>query len=887
MLGRPERGDEALPPGPDWWSRLAPPVRFGVVAVGYLAGILVAAALAGDWDHDGMATALARTWIANGCLLAAMVWTVDLRERLLVTVSGVLGGLVGTRLVDGVGAVQLVGEIVGVLCAASLLPALVGRPVRLDRTRGVAALAVALLPAAVVAGAAYVGAGWPEPAATPWWRWALPGAAYYGGMLASAPAALTLAHLRTEPPLRRRWWEAAALAVVLAIVAAAVFGQDRDHVLSSPLRPFVVYPVLMWACVRFGAVGASVATAATLAGVLALSASARGPFGHAADAADRGGAAPGAVAALVLFFVTTPIVKLVLGALMRTASDREDRLRAAARREAVVGQRVRAGIEASPAGMAVLDRRNTILTANPALAEMLGHDRSSMRGKDLRDLVHPDDVPVLRPVLRQLRDGLGGTTTPVRYCRPDGSVVWTEQISTGLPGGEDRSELFVQVLDITARREVELALTRRATHDELTGLANRTLFLEHLARALAHRQRHGGVVAVLFCDLDRLKEVNDRHGHATGDAYIRSFAQRLRGAVRPDDVVARHSGDEFLVLLEDLNEDAEAASVATRIIAAATEPMQLGEVTWRGSVSVGVATSSEDTAPDALLARADVAMYRSKQRGRGGWGVVDDAAYDAVVLRSRLVHDLEAALADGSLELHYQPIIDLRSNRPAAVEALLRWRHPELGLLAAGQFLADVRTSRIMVPLGSWVLATACRDLKRMRELDPGSAPDRVFVNVCAAQVSDASFVHSVASAARAADVSLDSLCLEITESDLLEDERRVHRVVDTLAQEGCSWAIDDFGTGYSSINRLASLPVSVLKLDRSLVNDVGRSDRALGVLTAVADLGRSLGVVLVAEGIEREDQLEAVRSVGVHGGQGYLLGRPAPLAGARVIDVR
>ncbi len=455
----------------------------------------------------------------------------------------------------------------------------------------------------------------------------------------------------------------------------------------------------------------------------------------------------------------------------------------------------------------------------------------------------------------------------------------------------------------------ELAV--RALHDPLTGLLTRSALLEQLAHALARLHRHRGDVAVLFVDLDGLKRVNDTYGHGAGDALIRCCARSLRAVVRPSDTVARIGGDEFVVLLDELEEDqglSAGRAVAQRLLDALDAPCAVApDVMVHASGSIGIATASSrvpgggtsrtalgaaSTAgagttgagttstthryAEELLSRADAAMYEAKRSGRGQLRVFDEASHRAVTARRRLEVELRAALPDGQLRLHYQPIIDLRSGATSAVEALLRWAHPDGRLRSAGEFIDVAEQTGLLGEIDAWVIDEVCRQVATWDAALTRRAPERVFLNLSAAELSQPRLHQHLAAAAADHGVDPGRLVLEVTETGMLDAARSADTLT-ALDHLGCQLAIDDFGTGYSSLSRLVHLPAHVLKVDRSFLRELHRDQQSVAVIAAVLTLAHNLRKTVVAEGVEDAASLATLQDLGCDYAQGFHLARPQP----------
>jgi len=438
--------------------------------------------------------------------------------------------------------------------------------------------------------------------------------------------------------------------------------------------------------------------------------------------------------------------------------------------------------------------------------------------------------------------------------------------------------------DITEDRRVQAELARQATHDALTGLPNRVLMLRKTAEALERSRTTGQSVAVLFIDLDKLKHVNDTIGHAVGDQLIVAISRRLAAATRPSDLVARISGDEFTVLCEGLLDDQVALDIAERIRTAITGPVVLQGVEIEAGASVGVAMSTTDLlasespadAAVTLLRSADTAMYRAKQRGRGRSELFSDDMRAAARARQVLGAELEQALARGQFALLYQPIVSAQTGRTVAVEALLRWRHPVRGEIAPAEFLELAEESGLISPIGDWVLATAAADVANWISggiVDPRLA---LHVNASRRQLSDATFVDRTLSILREHSLDAGQLVLETSESALVETNPSVMRTVNALKRLGVRVAVDDFGAGHSSLAALRSFPADMLKLDGTLVRDVGRTDGADDpMVRSLIQLAHSLDLTVCAEWVSTEDHLQRLKVLGCDLLQGNRIAEP------------
>ncbi|HEX6460912.1 MAG TPA: bifunctional diguanylate cyclase/phosphodiesterase [Thermoleophilaceae bacterium] len=436
------------------------------------------------------------------------------------------------------------------------------------------------------------------------------------------------------------------------------------------------------------------------------------------------------------------------------------------------------------------------------------------------------------------------------------------------------------VLAATIERRITEAETRhQALHDPLTGLPNRALFRDRLQHALARSRRKDTTLAVLFLDVDNFKVVNDSLGHEAGDELLKVLAPRLAESVRVDDTVARFGGDEFVLLCEDVAEEEEAIEIAARVQQCFARPLQIAGAEHFVTASIGVAlpTPGHD-APDTLLRDADAAMYQAKERGRARFEVFDADMRASAVRRLQVEADLRRAVENGEMRLVYQPAIDIDSGRIVAVEALLRWHHPQRGIVPPLDFIPVAEESGLIVPLGDWVLREAMTKGVRWRQMArPGEPPLVVSVNLSVRQLAERDLAASVARAIEDTGVDPRQIALEITESVLVKDTVAVAATLHALEALGVRLVLDDFGTGYSSLGYVKRFPLSFLKIDRSFVAELGTSGRDAAIVSAIAEMSRALGARVVAEGVETEEQLRGARKLGCELAQGYLFSRPVP----------
>ncbi|HEX4906386.1 MAG TPA: EAL domain-containing protein [Acidimicrobiales bacterium] len=511
----------------------------------------------------------------------------------------------------------------------------------------------------------------------------------------------------------------------------------------------------------------------------------------------------------------------------------------------------------------------------------------SRRGVDFVQLLPPDEISVSTPATgpewepwreQAIASGIGCSwTRPIRDAQDlvYGAVILYRSDERE-PTETERTaiELGARLAAVAVHRARDAdQLAHAATHDTVTNLPNRRLFLERLRQAVARQERGAAAPSVLFLDLDRFKQVNDRAGHAAGDEVLRLLGARLQAVVRPTDVVARFGGDEFAVLCDETTDD-EAISVSERLLAAICEPLELAGRRHHLSASIGIATGRSNVSHDALVRRADVAMYRAKALGSGG--IVSFTSGMAESPRADLEHDLRRAIEADEIFVHYQPIVDLRTARWSGVEALARWRHPEQGWVPPTVFVTLAEEIGMAVRLGDSVLTRVCRDAARWAH-DPVMRHQGLGINVSGRQLADPRFVGSVQRQLQESGVAGNRFIVELTETTMMEEFESAMASVTALRSLGMSLAIDDFGTGHSTLARLRQFPAVGLKLDRSFIVELGEDERSADIVAAVVQLAHAVGMAVCAEGVETREQLAMVQRLGVDLAQGFLLGRPLP----------
>ncbi|HLX87020.1 MAG TPA: EAL domain-containing protein [Acidimicrobiales bacterium] len=526
----------------------------------------------------------------------------------------------------------------------------------------------------------------------------------------------------------------------------------------------------------------------------------------------------------------------------------------------------------------VVDSNRCFSWVSPSFTRSLGWSVQDFEKRPAGELLHPDDHQKLFLQAASNRDGMKLLRSEIRLRHADGSWRWFDATVTDHLSDPRVNGVVANLHDVTERRELEDELRHQAFHDSLTGLANRALFTDRLEHALSRQLRSVGALAVLLVDLDDFKAINDSLGHGAGDALLTQASARLESLVRGSDTVARLGGDEFAILLEDPSEDDGPEQVADRIVAAFAEPIVVEDRPLALSASVGVALRSPGTSADELVRNADVAMYVAKASGKGRSVSFESGMHVATQRRLELKNGLLEAINSGDqMELHYQPVVDLRTREAVGVEALLRWNHPRHGLVPPLDFLPLAEESGLIVPLGRWVLREAVTQLSAWRAAHPELHGLTMSVNVSGRQLDEPRFVDEVRSALEDAQLDPALLVLEITESVLMRDRDDVVALLHELKGLGVGLAIDDFGTGYSSLGYLRSFPVDVLKVDRSFVSGITDQSRQAALAEAVLRMGATLELQTVAEGVELEEQAGQLEHLGCPLAQGFLFARPLP----------
>ena len=539
-------------------------------------------------------------------------------------------------------------------------------------------------------------------------------------------------------------------------------------------------------------------------------------------------------------------------------------------------QRLRALVETSSDVVSVIDDMGFLRFVSDSVERVLGHRADALVGSALLDGVHEADRPKLAAALTQLA-GRPGTEMVVafRLRHRDRGWRFTESTMRNLLDDPAVRGIVLNTRDVSEHRALEDELTHQAFHDPITGLPNRALFLDRTDRALQRAALVGGETWALCLNVDGFKYVNDTFGHAVGDELLVAVSERVARCVRPADTVARFGADEFGVLVED--GDVEVVeTVAARILAALESPFPVADVRLTLAMSIGLASSGGQLHGSGELVRnADVAMSMAKSRGGGRFALFDDSMHEAVLARVEMEVDLRLAVDRQQLFLEYQPVVDLVTGQTVGAEALLRWRHPTRGVVPPLEFVPLAEETGLIVEIGRWVLAEACREARHWVDRHADAGPLVVAVNLSTRQFERPGLVEEVAHALEASGLPPHLLSLEITESLLMGDLEAARAVLLELKALGVSVAIDDFGTGYSSLAYLRRLPIDTIKVDRSFVEGLGKGPEDSALARAVVKLARSLRLRTIAEGVEEPIQLEELRAMGCNCAQGYRFARP------------
>lgn len=569
-----------------------------------------------------------------------------------------------------------------------------------------------------------------------------------------------------------------------------------------------------------------------------------------------------------------PIVKGILS-ISRDVTDRHDALRELSESET----RYRRLVERSPEPVAVL-RDSYVEYANPACLRLLGAASIDQLSRfAVLQLVHPEDRDLAKAAFAPIQNGGEMGTIELRLISLDAQLIHTEVM--GIPiiyDGLPSVQLLIR--DVTDQKRAKAALEYQTLHDPLTGLPNRALFMDRVSQALNRSQRVGARIVVMLADIDRFKIVNDSLSHTVGDHILVGVAQRLRACFRPSDTVARFGGDEFVVLCEDTEDLTALGTLGERLVRALDEPIVVNNEPFHISISVGISESNPANGrADDLVRDADTAMNRAKERGRRRFEIFDESTGTEVAGRLQLESALRYGIGHGELRAYFQPVVDASTGIITGVEALIRWQHPENGLTPPALFIPIAEDSGLIVPIGTWIFAEACRQAKEWEPLIPEGRVFKISVNLSTRQFLDPGLLDTVEDILQAAnlDSSKIHMVFEVTESILMAEPDEAVAILQAFRNLGVSIAIDDFGTGYSSFSYLKRFPVETLKVDRSFISGLGADSDDEAIVSAVIQLAHALNLQVVAEGVETTDQLLRLRNLGCDLIQGFYFAKPQP----------
>lgn len=532
----------------------------------------------------------------------------------------------------------------------------------------------------------------------------------------------------------------------------------------------------------------------------------------------------------------------------------------------------------SPIGMTILDLGGHFLSANQSFCEAVGYSERELISLSFTDLTYAKDVPLLRSLGEQLLSGdRQHFQIETRHCSKHEKPLHVCLTVTMVRDRKQRPVCFlVQVVNLTEQKWMEAQLRHHAFYDELTGLANRALFVNRVEQAVIRLERNASTqCAVLFLDLDRFKVINDSLGHAIGDQLLSALAGRLESCIRRCDTLGRLGGDEFAILIEEIDGLEDAVMVCDRIHQTLKTPFKLGGYEVFANISIGVVCSNVGYEKSSdLLRNADTALYRAKAQGGNCYTVFDQSMHQRAVALWQIATQAQFAVERKELKLRYQPIIDLHTEEVVGLEALLRWYHPQHGSISPGEFIPVMEETGVISMIGLWVLKEACLQVREWQKvLDNDSL--KVNVNLSARQLAQSDLAEQVAQVLDETRLSRDSLRLEITETAIMHNPAEAFKILQALKALGLGLCIDDFGIGYSSLGRLQQLPIDILKIDRSFVQNIGPKGENTEIVRTIIDLAMSLRMNVVAEGVETKAQLEGLRSLNCCNMQGFYFAKP------------
>jgi diguanylate cyclase (GGDEF)-like protein/PAS domain S-box-containing protein len=531
--------------------------------------------------------------------------------------------------------------------------------------------------------------------------------------------------------------------------------------------------------------------------------------------------------------------------------------------------------------VSVFDKSSSTLYISPKIETMLGFSQEEwMEDPEIWfKQLHPEDHERVLAELARSHDNGGPFISEYRLFARDGRVLWVHDEAAVIKDESGRFRFLHGVmLDITERKRAEEAIIHQAYHDSLTDLPNRVLFKDRLTLALAHARRNKRLLAVMFLDLDRFKNINDTLGHERGDQFLKNIAERLKNLFREGDTIARLGGDEFALILPEINQMHDAVKIAQRIMETIKQPWSLANHEFHTTISIGIAVYPNDGEDvETLLKNSDIAMYRAKERGRDNYQFYNSTMSDKILEKLELENSLRQALEHQEFVLYYQPRVNINLGQIVCMEALIRWQKPDQGLIAPDKFIPLAEESGLILPIGEWVLKTACAQNKAWQEA--GFSNMCVAVNLSSRQFQQQNLVKMIAQVLKETGLEARWLELEITEAAAMQDVDYTIKTLRSLGEMGVHIFIDDFGIGYSSLNYLKRLPINALKIDKSFVKDITTDANDAAIVSTIINLGQNLKLKVIAEGVETEKQLLFLKEQGCDEIQGYLISKPMPAA--------